>query len=217
MIDSPQHQAEASRVRASRAGPAILGRRLCLVAAAAAGVAGCDRPTHGTIYGDVYLAEDITSITDLTGLTIRLVVEPDRDTANLDTTLAAICTQRDRYIATSLGEPPETRRMNVDSLGELGRDANERGWRARARMLAAFVSGESRTDERATYHIDSVTPGEYRLWADTVIDTRRWSWLRPVRIEAGDSVKLDLTNANSDENPFRCVPPPRENPFTDRD
>lgn len=205
-----------ARTRAKWTRPARVTTRTCFAIAVCSGIAGCDGPTHGTIYGDVYLAEDLTSITDVKGLTVRLIVEPDRDTANLDTTLAAICTQRDRYIATTLGEPPDTRRMSVDSLGELGRDANERGWRARTRMLSAFVSGETRTDDRAAYRIDSVAPGSYRLWADTLIGTRRWSWLRPINIEAGDSVKLDLTNANSDENPFRCVPPARRDPWEDR-
>ncbi|MBW3631141.1 MAG: hypothetical protein KY464_17860, partial [Gemmatimonadetes bacterium] len=61
-----------------------------------------------------------------------------------------------------------------------------------------------RTGPRAEFAIDSIEPGEYRLWADTVIDAEHWTWLEPVAIEAGDSIRLNLTNANVDENPFRC-------------
>jgi hypothetical protein len=39
-----------------------------------------------------------------------------------------------------------------------------------------------------------------------VLSDRRWTWLAPVRIESGDTVRINLTNDNSDENPLRCRP-----------
>jgi hypothetical protein len=37
-----------------------------------------------------------------------------------------------------------------------------------------------------------------------VVGSDRWTWLEAVTVPDGDSARVDLTNANPDDNPFRC-------------
>lgn len=188
---------------AARGGPA-------LVVLLAASLAGCsDRPPHGKIVGDAFLVMGLEREVDLTGVDVHLVAElEDQDSThrveNLDTVLANICVQRDRFIARARGAAEERGESATDSLAALARDAHDRGWRARNRLLEGSVRRTVRTDQRARFTIDSIEPGAYRLWADTVIDGEHRTWLEPFEIEAGDSIRLNLNNANLDENPFRC-------------
>jgi hypothetical protein len=175
-----------------------------------ASLAACsDGPDHGKIFGDAYLVVGVGREVDLAGVDIHLVSElEDQDSTprveNLDTILANICVQRDRFIARAREGAAGRGAAATDSLAALTRDAYARGWRARNRLLQGVVRRTVRTDERARFVIDSIEPGEYRLWADTVIDAEHRTWLSPVEIEAGDSIRLNLSNGNLDENPFRC-------------
>lgn len=173
-------------------------------------LAACsDRPSHGTVYGDAFLVADVGEEVNLRGVAVHLLAElEDQDSTprveNLDTLLANICVQRDRYIDRARTGAEKRGAAAVDSLRALTLDAYARGWRARNRLLQGVVQRTVRTGARADFAIDSIEPGEYRLWADTVIDAEHWTWLEPIVIEAGDSIRLNLNNANVDENPFRC-------------
>ena len=175
-------------------------------------LAACgDGPRYGQIVGDAFLVIDLEREVDLAGIPVHLVAElEDEDSTSrvehLDTILAAICVQRDRFIAQAREAGEGGGAAAADSLAALTRDAYDRGWRARDRLLRDAIVKTVRTDPRAQFLIDSIEPGEYRLWADTLIDAHRWSWLEPVAIEAGDSIRVNLNNANVDENPFRCKP-----------
>ena len=183
--------------------------RLLGVLALALLAACSDRPTRGTVYGDVFLVEGLGEEVDLTGLAVHLLAElEDQDSTprveHLDTILANICVQRDRYIDRARTSAEKGGPAAVDSLRALTLDAYARGWRARNRLLEGVVQRTVRTGTGAGFAIDSIEPGEYRLWADTVIDAEHRTWLEPIVVEAGDSIRLNLSNANLDENPFRC-------------
>ena len=172
----------------------------------------CDGPKYGKVVGDAYLVIGMERELDLTGVPVHLVAElEDEDSTrrveHLDTVLANICVQRDRFIARARDAAEGRGAAAAESLRVLTRDAYDRGWRARDRLLRAAIVKTVHTGARAEFLIDSIEPGEYRLWADTVIDAEHWSWLEPVRLEAGDSVRVNLSNANVDENPFRCRAP----------
>ena len=172
----------------------------------------CDGPKYGKVVGDAYLVMGMERELDLTGVPVHLVAELEDDeetprVEHLDTILANICVQRDRFIARAREAAEGRGAAAAESLAVQTRDAYDRGWRARDRLLADAVRRTVRTSPRAEFFIDSIEPGEYRLWADTVIDEERWSWLHPVQIEAGDSLRVNLSNANVDENPFRCRAP----------
>ncbi len=142
-----------------------------------AALAACGDPEPGTIVGDVFLAEQMGQEVNLAGAPVHLIPEAEE----IDTTLARLC-------------PPRQG------------GAEERAWRERARILRARAQRTVRTNPRAQFVMDSVAPGRYRLWADTTVDGTRWTWLEPVRIRGGDTVRANLSNANPDENPFRCRP-----------
>lgn len=143
---------------------------------------------------------------DLIGLPIRLLREPHRDSTSVDSLLADICEQRDRYIAQATAQLSDSSALARDSLQRLTRDAYDRSWRARNRILQGMIARETSADGRAHYRIEQIEPGNYRVWSDTIIDTDHWSWLEAVRISAGDSIRLNLSNDNVDSNPFRCRP-----------
>jgi hypothetical protein len=163
-----------------------------------AALVACNRPTHGKIVGDAYIAEDVGREVNLVGAPVHLIAEPDRDTANLDSTLANICVQRDRFIAQA---GPGAEAVRSRTL-----DAYQRAWRARNRLLQGMARRDARTNARAQFLLDSIEPGKYRVWSDTLIAGEHWTWLEQVAIEAGDSIRLNLTNGNVDTNPFRCRP-----------
>ena len=139
-------------------------------------LAGCGGGTPGTVVGDAYLAEELGKEVNLVGVPVRLV----EDWPELDSALAQTCPR---------------------AASEATR---EQAWRARESILNERVRGAVVSNPEAQFAIDSVKPGRYRLWADTIIGDRRWTWLQPVNVRPGDTVRLNLTNANTDENPFRC-------------
>jgi hypothetical protein len=74
-----------------------------------------------------------------------------------------------------------------------------------AAQRSARVDGDGHvdTDSLARYSLEA-RAGRHLLWADTVLGTRRWTWPQRIRVRAGDTVRVNFTSDNADENPFRC-------------
>lgn len=138
----------------------------------------------GRIVGDAFLAQNIDQQIDLAALPVHLL----RTEETLDSLLAPLCPPRGPG---DTPPPPE---------------AWARGWDARRGILRPLVLRSTVTNAKAQFALDSVPPGEYLLWADTTLSEKRWTWLAPVRVRSGDTLRLNLTNDNSDENPLRCGP-----------
>lgn len=78
-------------------------------------------------------------------------------------------------------------------------------WEQRRELLQLNSRRATRADAQARFVIDSVAPGSYRLWADTIVDGEHYTWLRRVFVRSGaDTVRANLSNGNLDEDPFRC-------------
>ena len=133
--------------------------------------------------GDAFLAQGLESEVNLAGMPVHLVTG---DELQIDSALARLC-------------PP---RSGADSAAIAA--AHARAWQERGRLLQARRTRSTTADAKAHFVFDSVAPGEYRIWADTTVGGDRWTWLADVRVRGGDTVRADLTNANPDENPFRC-------------
>jgi hypothetical protein len=146
-------------------------------------LAACDPPAPGMVQGDAFLVEDIGREANLAGMQVRLLPED----AELDSTLARICPTRD-------ADPPDPAAAHLAALAQ------------RERILRPRVRSASMTDARARFVFTELPPGDYRLWADTMLGPVRWSWLVPVTVPPGGTVHVELSNANPDENPFRCTP-----------
>lgn len=147
-------------------------------------LAACADPRPGTVHGDAFIAENVDAWIELPGMAVHLV--PDTEEV-LDSAIARLCPARDASAAAA------------DPLA-----ARERAWRARAALLRGLAVRRAETDSAARFAMDSVPAGAYRLWADTVVGGDRWTWLAPVQVTDGDSVRVNLTNANPDETPFLC-------------
>ncbi|HEX2208711.1 MAG TPA: carboxypeptidase-like regulatory domain-containing protein [Longimicrobium sp.] len=152
----------------------------CMAAVLLAACGGEKAP--GTVVGDAFMAQNIDQQINLAGMPVHLL----RTEETLDSTLAPLCPPR------GPGQEP----------------AWERGWQARKNLLRPLVLRSTVTDAQARFAMDSVPPGEYLVWADTVLTERRWTWLSPIRVRPGDTLRINLTNDNSDENYLRCGPPP---------
>jgi hypothetical protein len=155
--------------------------RRVVIPAAVLLLAGCGGgKAPGIVVGDAFMAQNIDQQINLASMPVHLL----RTDEMLDSTLAPLC-------------PPR---------GPGHEAAWERGWQARKGILRPLVLRSVVTDAQARFGFDSVPPGEYLVWADTVLSERRWSWLSPIRVRSGDTVRIDLTNDNSDENYLRCGP-----------
>ena len=159
-------------------------RRVGLAAALvlATGCGGEKAP--GRVVGDAFLAQNIDQQVNLAALPVHLLREEEM----LDSLLAPLCPPRGPGNA-----PPPP-------------DAWIRGWEARRGVLRPLVLRSTVTDAQARFAMDSVAPGKYLLWADTTLGDKRWTWLAPIRVRSGDTLRLNLTNDNPDENPLRCGP-----------
>lgn len=158
-------------------------------AAALALLAGCGGDKQpGTVVGDAFMAQNIDQQINLASMPVHLL----RTEETLDSTLAPLCPPR------GPGDTPPAP------------EAWERGWQARKGILRPLVLRSTATDEQARFAMDSVPPGRYLVWADTVLSERRWTWLSPIRVLPGDTLRINLTNDNSDENYLRCGPTKKE-------
>jgi hypothetical protein len=159
-------------------------RRVACVAAAAL-LAGCGgERAPGRVEGDAFMAQNIDQQINLASMPVHLL----RTEETLDSTLAPLCPPR----GPGDSPPPPA--------------AWARGWEARKAILRPLVLRSVATDGQAQFALDGVAPGRYLLWADTVLSDKRWTWLSPIRVRSGDTVRINLTNDNSDENPLRCGP-----------
>lgn len=161
------------------------GRRAAASVLCAAALAACGKPDTrpGTVTGDAYIVTEEGQEVSLGAMPVALVPEAEQ----LDSLLARLCPRRDP------AAPAPDSAMQA------------RAWRQRAQLLAGRASRRATTDAAAHFRLDSVAPGKYRVWADTAYGGQRWSWLQPVTIQAGDSATVALSNANPDDNPFRCT------------
>jgi hypothetical protein len=144
---------------------------------------GCGGETApGRVVGDAFMVQNIDQQINLASMPVHLLREEEM----LDSLLAPLCPPRGPG---GTPAPPE---------------AWARGWQARRGVLRPLVLRTTVTDAQAQFALDSVPPGKYLLWADTTLGERRWTWLAPLRVRSGDTLRLNLTNDNSDENPLRC-------------
>ena len=143
-------------------------------------MAACGNSRSATIEGDVFLAEGLQQEVNLAGLPVHLI--PDE--AEIDSVLVGLCPAPG-------GAPAPAA-------------ARERAWRERARVLRERSQETATTDAEAHFVLDSIKPGRYRLWADSTVGDAHWTWLQRLTVRAGDTARVDLSNANSDEDPFRC-------------
>ena len=173
--------------------------RSALPAVLALSLAACSsgsRATHGAVAGDVYVALETGENVSAGAAPVHLIAE----SAELDSVLAAICAQRQKELA-GLGAAPESLQAR---LPELRQAASERAWEARGRVLTSRSRGSTVTGADARFAIDSVAAGEYRVWADAVLNGERWTWLEPIEVRGGDTVRVSLGNDNADDDPFNC-------------
>jgi len=137
----------------------------------------------GTVSGDAYIVTEEGQEVSLASMPVALVPEAEQ----LDSLLARLCPRRDP------AAPAPDSAMQAQA------------WRQRARLLSGRAAKRASTDAAAHFRLDSIAPGKYRVWADTAYGGQRWSWLQPVTIKPGDTAKVALSNANPDDNPFRCT------------
>lgn len=163
-----------------------LRRSAILSIAALAALAACEQDP-GSVEGDGYLVLELGHERSLADLDVRLVRELPK-VAELDSVLGRACPTRTDSTADRLRAPERW----------------ERAWDERERILTGLTTHATTADARARFRIDSIPPGRYRLWADTTLGDTRWTWLVPVRVGAGQTARVNLTNGNPDENPFRC-------------
>ncbi len=175
---------------------------------------GCsedERP--GTIVGQLFVVLQSGNSAPMDVRPVRLVPE----SARLDSTLSVLCVQRDREVAklsvvadsilaAHASDPPENDTAFARVLA-MERAATATAMRARESVLAGVTLRTVRTRPDASFVIDSVPPGEYRLWADAELKSGRWNWLVPVKVRSGGTTRISLNNSNPDDNPLKCPTP----------
>jgi hypothetical protein len=149
------------------------------------------RPSYGALAGDGYVALATGEQKNIDARTVRLLP----DALSLDSALALICLRRQTELE-ALGD---------SAAGAAGRAVADTSWELRQRLLArhtlpvpVIAGSEGR------FAVDSLGAGKYRVWADATVGGERWTWLAPVEVLGGDTVRLTLSNNNADEDPFRC-------------
>lgn len=156
-------------------------------------LAACGPDEPATVTGELFVVTANGDQIDLLGRRVHLIPAE----AGIDSALAQVCVARNAELA----RLPANGAPGTDSLREA---AIARAWSARGRLLSAQTRRHTRTGEGARFALDSVAPAEYLVWADARVQGERWSWTRRIRLRGGDSVHLSLSNANADEDPFRC-------------
>lgn len=144
-------------------------------------VVACADAGPARLVGDAYLVLATGREVNLANQAVHLVEEHEE----LDSTIARICRETGMGAAAPISEAGEA-------------------WGMREQLLKGLVRRSTRTDDAARYSMDSIPPGRYRLWADAAVGEERWTWLHPLVIRAGDSLRVNLSNGNMDDDPFRC-------------
>ena len=149
------------------------------------------RPSHGALAGDGYVALATGEQKNIDARTVRLLP----DALALDSALALICLRRQTELE-ALGD---------SAAGAAGRAVSEASWQARERLLSRHVLRIPVTaGAGGRFGVDSIGAGTYRVWADATVGGERWTWMTPVEVLGGDTVRVTLSNTNADEDPFRC-------------
>jgi hypothetical protein len=154
--------------------------------------AACSRrPSYGALSGDGYVALATGEQKNIDASTVRLLP----DALSLDSALALICLRRQTELE-ALGD---------SAAGAAGRAVADTSWELRQRLLARHTLRVPVTaGSGGRFAVDSLGAGKYRVWADATVGGERWTWLAPVEVLGGDTVRLTLSNNNADEDPFRC-------------
>jgi hypothetical protein len=171
----------------------LRARRLHLaVPLALVAAGGCSRrPSYGALAGDGYVALETGEQKSIDARTVRLLP----DALALDSALALICLRRQTELD-ALGD---------SAAGQAGHAVSEASWQARNQLLARHTLRiPVAPDTGGRFRVDSIGAGTYRVWADATVDGERWSWLAPIEVLGGDTVRVTLSNNNADEDPFRC-------------
>ncbi len=166
-----------------------------LVPLAALLLAACGPDAPGTVQGDLFIVTANGDQIDLLGRAVHLI--PESDEFRIDSIIQPVCATR----AADLARIPADGTPRADSLRSA---ALERAWAERERVMKPYARRVVRTGQGARFAFDTVAPGEYRVWADAVVEGDRWSWTPRIRVRPGDTVRVDLSNGNPDEDPFRC-------------
>ena len=154
--------------------------------------AACSRrPDYGALVGDGYVVRETGEQTNIDARVVRLVP----DALSLDSALALVCFERNKSLE-ALGD---------SASGDVGRAASDSAWAAREQLLARHVLRiPVAARDSGRFVVDSIGVGTYRVWADATVGGERWTWLAPVEVRGGDTVRITLSNNNPDEDPFRC-------------
>lgn len=169
---------------------------LPLLAAAFAAACSSGERGPGAVSGDVYVVLASGKHVNVANQPVRLVA----DDAALDSALTRVCAGlRKDFQGLSAAAATEPARVV-----ELRAEATERAWQARTRTLEARSRHGGQTSVEASFLIDGVPEGRYRIWTDATVGEEYWTWLHPVRVRGGDTLRVSLSNANIDEDPFRC-------------
>lgn len=139
-------------------------------------------PGPTVVVGDVYVVEAMESQINFGSIEVHLLP----DGLQLDSALLKLCPNRD------LSVPHDSADVAA-------------AWEGRRELLLSKSQRMTRADPDASFVIDSVAPGRYRLWADTIVGDQRYTWLRSFLVRRGDdTVRANLGNSSLDEDPFRC-------------
>lgn len=165
----------------------------------------------GTIVGQLYIILASGNEAKIESRPVRLIPENIR----LDSALSALCIRRNRAVealartADSLRALPASpeRDSAYAQLSVARRAATEEAMRDRAAILERRTLRTVQTRPDATFTIDSVAPGKYRLWSDASLRSSHWNWLYPVRVRGGDTVRVSLNNSTIDDEPLKCPTP----------
>ena len=149
------------------------------------------RPDYGALTGDGYVALETGEQTSIDARTVRLLP----DALALDSALALICMRRQTELD-ALGD---------SAAAEAARAVSYASWQARERLLSRHALRiPVVADTGGRFSVDSVGAGTYRVWADATVSGERWTWMAPIEVRGGDTVRVTLSNNNADEDPFRC-------------
>lgn len=169
-----------------------IGVRLLIGGMMMAIAAACSRrPDYGALAGDGYVVRETGDQTNIDARIVRLVP----DALSLDSALALVCFERNKALE-ALGD---------SAAGAAGQAVSDSAWAARQRLLSRHVLRiPIAARDGGHFSVDSIGAGTYRVWADATVGGERWSWLAPIEVRGGDTVRVTLSNNNADEDPFRC-------------
>ena len=75
---------------------------------------------------------------------------------------------------------------------------------ARFGAVSALAVSAGLTDVDGLYRLDSLQPGNYWLLSSMTLGNHPYEWFLPLHLAAGDSLGLDLNNANVRQRVFSC-------------